>query len=87
MEKSMNSPKLPQTDSVQELAQFWDSHELTDFEDQLEEVKEPVFERKSMIQIPLQPDEIEALTAIADSKGIASADLIREWVLERIGTS
>ncbi len=82
----MNSPKLPQTDSVQELAQFWDSHELTDFEDQLEEVKEPVFERKLMIRIPLQPDEIEALTAIADSKGIASEDLIREWVLERIGT-
>ena len=35
-------------DSVQELAQFWDTHELTDFEDQLEEVTEPVFERQEV---------------------------------------
>ncbi len=43
------SPKLPQTDSVNELARFWDAHDLTDFEDQLEEVGEPLFERKSKV--------------------------------------
>ena len=37
--------KIPETDSIQELASFWDTHDLTDFEDQLEEVTEPVFER------------------------------------------
>ena len=31
--------------SIQELAHFWDTHDLTDFDDQLEEVKEPVFEQ------------------------------------------
>ncbi len=36
---------LPQTDSIQELAKFWDTHDLTDFENDLEEVTEPVFER------------------------------------------
>jgi hypothetical protein len=36
--------KLPQTDSIEELARFWDTHDLTAFEDQLEEVTEPVFE-------------------------------------------
>jgi len=40
----MNKPEIPQTDSIEELAQFWDTHELTDFEDELEEVTEPVFE-------------------------------------------
>jgi hypothetical protein len=38
----VKTPKLPQTDSIEELARFWDSHDLTDFEDQLEEVTEPV---------------------------------------------
>lgn len=38
--------RLPRTDSIRELASFWDSHDLTDFEDQLEVVAEPVFERK-----------------------------------------
>lgn len=38
---------LPRTDSIRELADFWDAHDLTDFSDQLEEVAEPLFERKS----------------------------------------
>jgi antitoxin YefM len=39
--------KLPQTDSITELAKFWDTHDLADFEDQLQEVVEPVFERNA----------------------------------------
>jgi hypothetical protein len=34
---------IPETDSIQGLAKFWDTHDLADFEDQLEEVVEPVF--------------------------------------------
>ncbi|MEK7832443.1 MAG: hypothetical protein AAB401_15235 [Acidobacteriota bacterium] len=40
----MGDKKIIQTDSIQELAQFWDTHDLTDFEEELEEVLEPVFE-------------------------------------------
>jgi hypothetical protein len=43
----MNANRLPKTDSIHELASFWDTHDLTDFEDQLQEVNEPVFERKT----------------------------------------
>ncbi len=39
----MKNQQLPQTDSIQELAHFWDTHDLTDFEDELVEVTEPVF--------------------------------------------
>lgn len=42
---------LPQTDSIQELAQFWDTHDLTEFADELEEVIEPVFERETVVEI------------------------------------
>ena len=80
----MNGPQIPQTDSIQELAQFWDTHDLTDFQDELEEVTEPVFERSTMVKIPLQPEEMESLKEIAASRGMASADLIRQWVLEKI---
>ena len=41
----MKRVNIPQTDSIEELARFWDTHDLTEFEDQLEEVSEPVFER------------------------------------------
>ena len=40
----MNNPRIPETDSIQEMAHFWDTHDLTDFEDELEEVCDQVFE-------------------------------------------
>ena len=84
MGKALNILGIPQTDSIQELASFWDTHDLTDFEDQLEEVTEPVFEREAVVEVKLEPQEIEALNEIAKSKGVGCADLIREWVRERI---
>jgi hypothetical protein len=35
--------KLPKTDSISELAEFWDTHDVTDLADQLEEVRERLF--------------------------------------------
>jgi hypothetical protein len=87
MEKSMNSPQLPQTDSIQELAAFWQVHDVTDFEDELEEVTEPVFQRPGMLQIQLQPEEVETIKAIAQSQGITHSALLRQWVLEKVKTA
>jgi predicted DNA binding CopG/RHH family protein len=83
----MNIEKIPQTDSIQELAEFWDTHDLTDFEDQLEELIEPVFERETIVQIRLQPVEVEAVKQVAKLRGIDYTDLIREWVVERVHTA
>lgn len=41
-----NRPELPRTDSISELAEFWDTHDLTDFEDRLEEISDRVFTRR-----------------------------------------
>lgn len=84
MEKPMTTPKIPNTDSITELAEFWDTHDLTDFEDQLEEVTEPIFERKEGMVIPLAPQEVAAIRQIAQSQGVDLVDLIRGWVLEKI---
>ncbi len=80
----MSSHKIPETDSIQELAQFWDTHDLTDFEDQLTEVKEPVFERETIVKIHLPCKEAQAVEKLADSKGVGKADLIRQWVVEKL---
>jgi hypothetical protein len=83
----MKTQRLPQTDSIQELAHFWDTHDLTDFEDEREEVTEPVFEPATVIPLNLESDEAEAVKRIAEAKGIADAELIRGWVREKIHTS
>jgi hypothetical protein len=80
----MKTQRLPETDSIQELAHFWDTHDLTDFEDELEEVTEPAFEPATVIPLNLESDEAEAVRRMAEAKGIADADLIRGWVREKI---
>ena len=84
--KMKTAEALPQTDSIQELAEFWDKHDLTDFEDDLEEVTEPVFVPRTAIRLDLEPTEAEAVRNIAEAKGVADAELIRRWVREKIGS-
>jgi hypothetical protein len=84
MEEPMNRKNIPKTDSIQELAHFWDTYDLTDFEDELEEVDEPVFELSAQLLVALAPGELETLNALAQSRGISPENLIREWVVEHI---
>ena len=85
----MSSPRIPDTDSVEELAQFWDTHEITDFEDQLQEVAEPVFvpEESATVPIKLNATDVKALKRIAESEGVRETTLLRRWVLEHLRKS
>ena len=78
--------EIPQIDSITELARFWDTHDLTDFEDELEEVGEPVFDQdaQATVRIHLLGEQAKALKRMAQSRGVDEADLIREWVSERL---
>jgi hypothetical protein len=80
----MKKSKLPKTDSIQKLAEFWDTHDLTDFGDELQEVAEPVFVRGSAIKVLLESRDIAAVERLARSKGVSPEQLVRAWVLQRI---
>jgi hypothetical protein len=86
VEKAMKK-RLPRTDSIKKLARFWDTHDLTDFEDELEEVTEQVFEPQTVIPLNLDSAEAKAVRKIAKKKGVADAELIRDWVREKIRAS
>jgi len=82
MENTMNT--IPKTDSIRKLAEFWDTHDLTDFLDELEEVTEPVFTgRDTVMEIHLSSDEAETVRKIAKFQGIGVADLIHKWIVEQ----
>ena len=86
----MTRNRLPKTDSIQKLARFWDTHDLTDFEDELAEVAEPVFVRSggtATIDVPLKAQQLKAVQKIADAKGISPQELVRDWVLQKIKQS
>jgi hypothetical protein len=89
MEKPMKARKIPSTDSIEELARFWDRHDLTDFDDQLEEVSGRVFSRKSTtaVTLRLRPDEAKEIKRVAKTKRMREATLIRRWVIEKLRAS
>lgn len=80
----MSTSRLPQTDSIQELANFWDTHDITEFEDELEEVGEPVFDRDADITVHLEAGDAKAVREMAKLRGVPESELIRKWVLERL---
>jgi len=89
MEEEMRSQRIPNTDSIEELSRFWDTHDLTDFEDQLEEVRAPVFERRkgSTVEVALTPKEAHVLSQLAQSEGVEETKLVRRWVREQLRAS
>ena len=80
--------QLPKTDSIKELAHFWDNHDITDYEKLLEEVEEPVFNKGfnkgTDIQIHLEKEEIDSLERIAKQRGKKNNELIKEWIIEKL---
>jgi predicted DNA binding CopG/RHH family protein len=67
--------------SSQQLAEFWHTHDLTDFEEELEEVSGPVFVHGTAIKVPLESRQVEAVEQMARAKGVSREELIRAWVV------
>ena len=76
--------RLPTTDSIQELAAFWQQHDVTDCEEDLEEVTEPVFQRTHVVGVALTEEEHRAVRDAACARGLDEGRLLHEWVKERL---
>jgi predicted phosphatase len=89
MEKTIKRERLPNSDSVEGLASFWDHHDLTDFEQDLQEVREPVFVRAkgALARIKLRPAEAQQLKKIARSRGVKESTILTQWIRERLHES
>jgi CopG antitoxin of type II toxin-antitoxin system len=84
MEKAMRKPNQPRPKSISELAEFWDTHDLTDFENELEEVAEPLFARRNGITVPLEKREVQAIEKLAKANGVSTGELVRAWVVQKL---
>jgi hypothetical protein len=82
----MKKSTLPQTDSITELAAYWDAHDLTDHEDELEEVANP-FTNQRVVEVPLDSAQLASAQQIAESRGITLPALIQQWVGEHVAQS
>ncbi|HHS98591.1 MAG TPA: hypothetical protein ENK08_12000 [Chloroflexi bacterium] len=79
--------RLPKFEDEREEAEFWDTHDSTEFLEETEPVDVVFVDArppKKQISLRLDPDVIERLKAIAARKGIGYQTLIRMWVMERL---
>ncbi len=79
----MNS-HIPDVKSIPELAAFWDQHDVTEFDAELEEVTSPVFSGDGQVTIQLDESDRAALRACAQKSGLDEDHLVRMWIIERL---
>ena len=86
-EKAVTS-RIPHFATIEEEAEFWDTHDTTEFEDEFEEVTDHVFIgllHDGRLILWLDPEQAAALTRQATEQGAYPARLALTWVLERLG--
>jgi len=79
--------KIPQFASEQEEAEFWATHDATEFLDETETVNMTFVDArppKKQISLRLDSEVISQLKVVATRKGIGYQTLIRMWVMERL---
>lgn len=77
--------KIPTFTSVQEEADFWDTHDITDFADELKPVYVHFFKNLSEgITVRFDTKTLQILRAVASEKGIDATTLVRTWVMEKL---
>lgn len=77
--------RIPEFSSIEEEAEFWDTHDTTDFESEFRPVKVRAAKNLSEgITIRLDPDTLDQLRARAHDQGIGPTTLVRMWILERL---
>lgn len=91
--KEKKIKRVPLLKSEKAIAKFWDTHDSTEYLDDMEEVKEP-FEldprlekkirerhKKRLLTLRLEQGQIDDARRIAVKKGVGYQTLLREWIV------
>ena len=81
--------RIPHFKTIEEEAEFWDTHSTTEFEDEFEPVEDVKFvvmrgESKRPLTVRLPEDTLRTLTEHAHQLGVGPSTLVRMWVLEHL---
>ncbi|MGD9129285.1 MAG: CopG family antitoxin [Candidatus Woesebacteria bacterium] len=84
----MSENKIPRFKSVQEEANFWDQHDLTDYLPEMKKVSvkffKQVFQKKEVLTIRLQTSLKKQLKKIAQHYNLSVSSLARMWLSEKL---
>lgn len=85
MSETKKQTRIPTFNSPEEEAEFWDTHDTADFEDEFERTEVRFAKNLSQgITVRFTAESLETLRATAQRKGIGPTTLARMWILERL---
>ena len=88
MNTKRKKSRIPKFKSYEEEANWWDTHDTTEFEDEFKPVKlEVVKPLIHILGVRLDAKTIDQLSEIGSELGIGPSTLVRMWVLEKLKTS
>lgn len=79
--------RIPRFRTIEEEAEFWDTHDSTEFEDEFHDAEDVRFVKPrptKAITVRVDPATFGTLAQQARQKGIGPSTLVRMWVLERL---
>jgi len=81
---SENKSSISQAQSYQEIGEFWDTHDVTDYWDQTEPVEFEVDIQSEVRYCALEKTLAAKVGEIAWQKGVSVETLVNLWVREKI---
>ena len=84
MEEKDRVSSISHSRSLEEMAEFWDTHDATDFEDQTYEVDITFDLRTRRHYVAIDPDLLQRLRETAASRGLTTESLVNLWLQERV---
>jgi len=79
-----NKSSISSAGSYRETGEFWDTHDLADFENETKSVDFEVQLQSSRVYIPLEKDVAQKLRSAAESHGVSAEQLLNLWLQEKI---
>ena len=79
--------KIPAFKSIREEAEFWDTHDFTDFLEELTPVSAKVTlnqPKEEILTVRVQANLKKQLSAIATEMGVNTSTLARMWIIEKM---
>ncbi|MBU2590387.1 MAG: BrnA antitoxin family protein [Nanoarchaeota archaeon] len=86
MDEMKTRDPIPEFETLNEIADFWDTHSTADYEDLTHEVQFEVrLGQTNEIQpIVLLPELSETLQTLARTRGISVETLVNVWLTEKV---
>jgi hypothetical protein len=85
--KTKRDPIPQHFKSIEDAADFWDSHDLADYWDLTREAHFDVDIQQRVFLTALEPELAKKLVACARKQGISSQTLINVWLTEKLMTA